>query len=313
MKRRRLRLYSCAVPCVFAWVVTGLFILPGSSFAKPPTKTIAVKIFVDEEEPRTRAYYEQVLGSRLDKASTILSQYGSIRFAVTHFGTWTSNDANHTFAKSLKEFELATNPHPAELAIGFSSQYKLKRGTSNLGGTRGPLRRHILIREGSPNTQETERLEVLTHELAHYLGAAHSGSMNSVMRPVLGDHQSRARAFRIQLDPDNAEVVRIISDEMARFHIHSLHQLTLPSKAGIREQYRRLAKSFATDEVAKRYVMLMDKSIQRSIAQRQRTLQTRRGATSPKVGNNNSDLSPITKSNPTPRQSSPPSALAPPR
>lgn len=238
------------------------------AIAKQPTKTIAVRIYVDEEEPRTDAYYQEVLGSRLGKASAILSQYGSVRFAVTQFGTWDSEDSYHDFAKSLVEFEKEVKPYPAELAIGFSSQYRLKGGQSNLGGTRGPLRKHILIREGSPNTGETERLEVLVHELAHYLGAAHSGQSNSVMRPVLGDHQSRARAFQIRLDRENAEIVRLVSNEMVLFHIKSVHQLSIPSKTALREQYERLAKSFPKDEVARRYVMLMDKSIRASVAMR---------------------------------------------
>ena len=56
------------------------------------TKTIAVKIFVDDEEPRRKDYWQEVLGRRLDRASTILSGYGSIRFSVIRFGTWDSDD-----------------------------------------------------------------------------------------------------------------------------------------------------------------------------------------------------------------------------
>jgi hypothetical protein len=236
------------------------------------TKTIAVRIYVDEEEPRTARLWQETLGRRLDQASTILSRYGSIRFSVTKFGAWESDNSFTDFARSLSEFEKETKPFPAELAIGFTSQYRIKPGLSNLGGTRGPMRKHILIREGSPNVHEVERLEVLVHELSHYMGAAHSGRSDSVMRPVLGDGQSRARAFQIKLDDPNANIVRIVSQEMATFHVQSMHRLTVRTKVELRGLYAQLAREFPDDEVASRYAILMDKSIKASVA-RQRQIQ----------------------------------------
>lgn len=239
----------------------------------PGGKTIAVRIYVDEEEPRTDSLWQMTLGRRLDQASMILSRYGSVRFSVTKFGRWDSDDGEHDFGRSLKEFEAETNPAPAELAIGFTSQYRLQRGRSNLGGTRGPMRRHILLREGSPNVQEVERLEVLVHELAHYLGAAHSGRSDSVMRPVLGDGQSRVRAFQIKLDEPNAGIVRLVSHEIATRHVKNMHQLSVRTKVEIRNLYAELARGFPEDEVAKRYVQIMDRSIKASVAQRQKQIQ----------------------------------------
>ena len=169
-------------------------------------------------------------------------------------------------------FEKETKPDPAELAIGFTSQYQLKRGRSNLGGTRGPMRTHILIREGAPRIQEVERLEVLVHELAHYMGAAHSGNRNSVMRPVLGDGRSRSRDFRILLDEPNAQIVRLISAEMAMRNVVSMHQLTVPTRVKVRDYYKVLAKDFPEDEVAKMYAGLMDRSIRLSVQRRQEAL-----------------------------------------
>lgn len=279
---------------------------PHEVLALPGTKTIAVRIFVDEEEPRRDEFWKETLGRRLDRASTILGGYGSIRFSVTKFGFWDSDDGIHDFPSSLKEFEAETDPRPAELAIGFTSQYRLKRGISNLGGTRGPMRRHVLIREGSPNVQEIERLEVLVHELAHYLGAAHSGRSDSVMRPLLGDGQSRAKAFRIQLDPANATIVRFVSAEMAGRNVTNMHQLTLQTKVAIRTEYARLAKDFPQDEVATRYVLMMDKSIRYSVAARQRKIEAQRKARaavgSPKPAGS---LKPGTQPSSSPVESSP--------
>ena len=138
------------------------------------------------------------------------------------------------------------------------------------------MRKHILIREGAPNIQEVERLEVLVHELAHYLGAAHSGDINSVMRPVLGDGRSRARTFRIRLDKSNAKIVQLVSTEMATRNINSMHLLTMPTRTAIRDQYMLLAKENPEDPVAKIYVSLMNRSIEHTVAQRQRKLQVQR-------------------------------------
>ena len=243
-----------------------------------PKKIIAVRIFVDEEEPRIERLWQQTLARRLERASGILGKYGSIGFSVTKFGVWDSEDGQYDFSNSLKEFEAEANPAPAELAIGFTSQYQLSRGKSNLGGTRGPIRRHIMIREGSPRIQEVERLEVLVHELAHYLGAAHCGRADSVMRPVLGDGQSRAKAFEIQLDETNARIINLVSAEMASRHVNHIQRLSLQTKAALRDLYRSIDKDFPDDEVARRYAHYMDQSIKASLNNRRRQLERQRRA-----------------------------------
>lgn len=278
------------------------FLLATFSSPANASKTIAVRIYVDEEEPRTESLWQETLARRLDQASTILSRYSSIRFSVTKFGAWDSEDGHNDFATSLKEFERESNPAPAELAIGFTSQYRLSRGKSNLGGTRGPMRKHILIRESSPNVQEVGRLEVLVHELAHYLGAAHSGQLDSVMRPVLGDGQSRARTFQIKLDETNANIVRLVSAEMANRHVNSMHRLSLRTKVALRELYMNLDRDFPDDEVGRRYVLYMEQSIKSSVAARQRQIHAAKTKRAPRRA---SKISPT--ANPSPRQSSPPS------
>ena len=259
-----------SITCALCW----WFVSCGVSHAVLP-KTISVRIFVDEEEPRITSYWQETLAKRLDQASVILSRYGSVRFSVTKFSTWDSDDRLTRFAESLKEFELEAKPEPAELSIGFTSQYQLKRGRSNLGGTRGPLRKHILIREGAPNVQEVERLEVLIHELAHYLGAAHSGNPGSVMRPVLGDGRSRARSFQIVLDEPNAQIVRLVTEEMASRNVKSMYQLTIPAQIEVRKQYLTLAQQFPEDKVAGAYAGVMERSIRRAVQRRQQIQEAR--------------------------------------
>ena len=72
--------------------------------------------------------------------------------------------------RTLREFEIEVDPAPGQIAIGFSSQYRFRKGVNGLGGTRGPLNSHILLRESAPTIVEPERLEALVHELGHFLG-----------------------------------------------------------------------------------------------------------------------------------------------
>ena len=137
------------------------------------------------------------------------------------------------------------------------------------------MRRHILIREGAPRIQEIEKLEVLVHELAHYMGAAHSGNQNSVMRPVLGDGQSRARSFQILLDEPNAEIVRVVSEEMVRKNVSNMSQLSVGTQVRVRDQYLALAKE-SDDKVAPLYAKLMDRLIKASVEKREQLLRARK-------------------------------------
>src|SRR5205085_7080037 len=114
----------------------------------------------------------------------------------------TDNNINN-FDKTLAEFEQNVKPEPARLAIGFTSQYEVPRGAFHLGGTRGPLHTHVLVREWSKHISEPERMEVLLHELGHFLGAVHSPAPDSVMRSILGDRIARVKDFRITFDPVN--------------------------------------------------------------------------------------------------------------
>lgn len=146
---------------------------------------VFVKVLVDEEEVTKRKAWERRLTNRIHAASDVIARYADVRFVVREYGTWQSDDRIQDFSRTLTEFEQEVDPGKGRLAIGFSSQYRFQRGQNHLGGTRGPLRHHILIRENAPTVREVERLEVLVHELGHFLGAAHSTSPTSVMHQLL--------------------------------------------------------------------------------------------------------------------------------
>jgi len=117
--------------------------------ASPPT--ISVKLLVDDDEPTHRRIWEPRIRKRLAAASKIIERHSGVRLKVVEVSTWDSDDSVNQFTLSLREFEREVSPKPAQLAIGFSSQYKIARGQVHLGGTRGTLHPYILLKERSPN------------------------------------------------------------------------------------------------------------------------------------------------------------------
>jgi hypothetical protein len=217
---------------------------------------IAVKILVDEEEPATQRVWEERLRKRLAAASDILERHCQVRFEVVAVGTWQSANGLADFEELLQDFEGNVSPRPARLAIGFTSQHAAVNLQGHLGGTRGALHSHILVREWWPRT-EPERLEVLVHELGHYLGAVHSPEPDSVMRPKLGDGKALLRKFRIGFDPANTLVMYLVGEELRR-GARSLPGMSARTRERLRQVYTDLARAVPDDPTAARYVGLLE-------------------------------------------------------
>ena len=232
--------------------------VPAAADDKELLCTIPVMILVDDNEPALRKLWEKRLRARMAEASKIFEEYCRVRLNVVAVGTWVSDNGTLDFNRSLREFELKVRPTPARLAIGFTSQYRLAKGRVHLGGTRGPLCPHILIREWSQHISKTERLEVLVHEIGHFLGAIHSAEYHSVMRPKLGDHRSHARSFHIGFDPLNTLAMCLLAEEMEARPIRWLRQVRPQTKESLRDVYRTLAKSMPKDDSAKHYIAMLD-------------------------------------------------------
>jgi hypothetical protein len=219
---------------------------------------IPVKILVDEEEMAKDSVWQKRLTDRVNAASDILERQANARFRVVETGTWRSSNLTTEFVESLYEFERLVEPGAARLAIGFTSQYQLVLGRTHLGGTRGPLANHILIREWSRRINEPERLEVLLHELGHHLGATHSADGESVMRPVLGDRKSRLAKFEIRFDDINARIMRIVGDELREKRFRRLADVSPQAKVRLRAGYEELVKALPNDPATKRMIQLVE-------------------------------------------------------
>lgn len=213
-------------------------------------ETIYVKILVDEEERTHDHVWQTRLKERLDGASDVINQYCDLRFAVLTYGTWQSDNRLTDLDKTLREFEQEVDPSPAQIAIGFSSQYRFQKGRNGLGGTRGPMHTHILLRESATNIYERERMEALVHELGHFLGAAHSRSLSSVMRPVVGDGQARSMNFQIGFDPINARIVQLVGNEISVLGARRIAQLSQVTRERLKGDYALLVQELPQDPAA---------------------------------------------------------------
>jgi hypothetical protein len=157
----------------------------------------------------------------------------------------------------MAEFEKKVKPGPARIAIGFTSQYEIPKGQIHLGGTRGALHTHILIREHSQQINEPERLEVLLHEVGHFLGATHSREADSVMRPVLGDRQARAKDFRIGYDPVNTLAMSMLVENYRVKPVTQLAELPLPARQRLLDIYSTQGRAFPKDPTPDQYMELL--------------------------------------------------------
>jgi matrixin len=219
---------------------------------------IPVKILFDEDEVTPRVAWERRIRARFDEVSRVFEKSCFVRFRIVAIESWSSEDTITSLEESLGEFEREVDPAPARLAIGFTGQYKARQQYLHLGGTRGPLHTHLLIREWVNHNSEAERLEVLIHELGHFLGAVHSPESNSVMRRVLGDRQAREVKFRIGFDPLNTLAMCLLGQELRTRPLVRLADLRPATQMELRKLYTELARALPTDPTAERYLRLLN-------------------------------------------------------
>jgi hypothetical protein len=232
--------------------------LPGELLDAPEAVVVPVKLLVDEEEPAVRKVWEARVRERMARASAILERACGVRLEVVAVDTWASDNARGDLHGLLLDFERKVDVSPARLAVGFTSQLvRQKEGKRTLGSVRRPLRRHILVREWDPRS-EPERLEVVLHELGHYLGACHSPEPDSVMRPVLGDKRALTRGFRIGFDPLNTLILNLSARELRAGKVEAMHQFRPPARRRLVELYTEILHAFPDDPTPAKYLRLLE-------------------------------------------------------
>jgi hypothetical protein len=230
---------------------------PGVLLDAPEAVVVPVKLLVDEEERAVQKVWEARLRKRIGKASDLLEQTCGVRLKVVAVATWSSDNAQDTLKGLLADFEGKVEASPARVAVGFTSQLvRQTEGKRTLGGVRRPLRQHILVREWDPRS-EPERLEVVLHELGHYLGACHSPEPDSVMRPILGDRRALTRGFRIGFDPLNALILNLSARELRAGKTEALHHFGLPTRRRLAQLYTEVLRASPDDPTPALYLRLL--------------------------------------------------------
>jgi hypothetical protein len=227
--------------------------LPEGGEGAPAIGEIPIKILVDDNEPTTRRIWEPRLRRRLAQVSDILEQHCRLRLKVVAVEQWDSDDSIEDVRQGLLEFEREVDAGPAWLAIGFTGKYRSEPGRVHLGGAQGLLRPHILIREWSPTMTEPERLEVLLHEVGHYLGSVHSPDPNSVMRPLLADNKAVLSQFRIGFDPVNTLIMNMVGEEIRHHRARSINMMSNATRTRLNQIYGALAKAVPNDKTARQF------------------------------------------------------------
>ncbi len=228
--------------------------------AEEAARTITVKILVDEEEQSRRPIWERRLKERVAAASEILERHCGMKLKVIATDTWQSDNSITDFDKAVSEFTQKVDPGEARIAIGFTSQYQIVHGRTHLGGTRGPLARHILLREWSQYVNEPERLELLVHELGHFLGAVHSPETDSVMRVILGDRQARSKRFQIRFDPLNTLAMNLVAEQWRQHPLRSYAELPPAIRDRLRLIYEAINQALPTDPAAAQYLRILERT-----------------------------------------------------
>src|SRR6185437_2834184 len=229
---------------------------------------IPVKILVDQAEPTVRRVWEERLRKRIEAASAILERHCRIQLEVTEVGTWESDRQLTTLPELLEDFQGKVAVKPARLVIGFTGLLAAKKEDRLLGATPAPLGTHILIREWSVRS-ELDRLEILLHELGHFLGACHSPEADSVMRAKLGDGRANHVSFRIGFDPLNTLALNLVAEEFARRPVRSLGELTPETRKRLLEIFSTLSQLSADDPAASESIRLLGGTPAETLATRE--------------------------------------------
>jgi hypothetical protein len=232
--------------------------------APPPSAVVPVKLLVDDEQPAVRAKWESELRGQVAAASQFLEVYCGVRFDVVAVDTWTSDNNQKDFAALDQEFRQKVNPEPGWLAIGMTSQYQISDGTPLRHLPREPLCSHLLLPDIQKKLPKGDHLELLVHELGHYLGAVHCPEPTSVMRGTLlekdkdkGKQADHRRVGVTIIDPVNTLVMNLLGEEIRVRGARNLAAVPRGTRQYLQAIYSELARGYPQDTDLARYVSLV--------------------------------------------------------
>lgn len=243
----------------------------------PPSAVVPVKLLVDEEQPAVRAAWESELRAQLSAASRFIEAYCGVRFEVVAIDVWKSDDAQKGFAGLEQDFRQKVNPEPAWLAVGVTSQYRLGDNAPLSHLPREPLGTHLVVPDLQTKLSKGDHLELLVHELSHYLGAAHSPEPASVMRSHFerkdakdakdADHR---RAGVTIIDPVNTLVMNLVGEEIRLRGVRNVASMPRSTRQYLQAIYAEMARNCPQDPDVARYAALMQDPVVKPLRYRGR-------------------------------------------
>ncbi len=181
--------------------------VPADPPAAKPLK-LPVTLFTDSSSPLLPAVQEKAVRERFAAAATLIEQHGGVRFEAGEVREWQAEAKPESLLAAFGQFERAATVKDGR-AFGF-----LSRPVKGEELVAPPTATHALVKDWSPKS-EPERVEVMTHLLASWLGAVRSADGGSVMRVKLGDGRANHRDWVTQFDPHNLIVMHIWAEELA--------------------------------------------------------------------------------------------------
>ena len=226
----------------------------------PGVVTVPVKILADEEQLAAMADWRTVLGDRLAAASESIEAHSGVRFRVADHQTWESDDDQTDFRRLEAQFRQTVATDPARLAIGLTGQFQISEKTPLPHLTRRPFLTHLLLPAIQEGFTETDQLELLVHELGHFLGAVHSPEENSVMRSPIPQPPGRGKEAKKQwdgpsgtsFDAINTLAISLIADELRTRPLRHPSELPRRTRWRLGAIYGEMARRVRSDSQAAR-------------------------------------------------------------
>lgn len=195
---------------------------------------LPVTLFTDTSNPLVKNEREKSVRDRFAAAAKLIEQNSGVRFEAGDVREWQADAKPETLLEALGQFERAATVKGGH-AFGF-----LSRPVKGDELVAAPTPTHALVKDGVPKS-EAERVEVMTHLLASWLGGVRSADGGSVMRVKVGDGRANHRDWVTQFDPHNLIVLHIWAEELSAGRGPKPEQFSAKARARLAVLYKSIA------------------------------------------------------------------------
>ncbi|MGD2295857.1 MAG: tetratricopeptide repeat protein, partial [Candidatus Aminicenantes bacterium] len=171
---------GCQIPQILLCALFLFLFVKGGFPQIQPVRTINLKVVVDEEYKKNKAWRINV--SRLvSGTSMIFEKNFGIRFRIKSLGTWNSDNTHISMRVLLTDLQRSVPLKDCDIVLGFTDQLHLDH---DLYGVASYLYGYILLRD--VRFFSSERI-MLLHEICHLFGAVDLKQKGSIMSSTSPD------------------------------------------------------------------------------------------------------------------------------